>query len=107
MILNKGQMLTFAEGEYSDYCVNGLARVIKDFDIKRIQKQWESLHTELRENKGFHIIYERKTYTRKVTGMEFLPYLVKLGYVEDVDYIEIHTGCYGESDVVVDDERYE
>jgi len=93
MELEEGQMITFAEGEYSDYMVNGLVRVIKPFNIKEAQSRWEADHTEFKINQ----FNARKQ--RKITGMVFLAWLVKSGLVCDVDYIEIHTGSYGESEI--------
>lgn len=84
-------MITFATGEYSDYCVNGLVIVTNEFDIREKQHEWEKVHT----------VQKSGTVTKRVAenGMDFLPWLVSQGLVEDVDYLEIHTGSYGESDI--------
>lgn len=95
MIIKKGQMITFAEGEYSDYCVNALVVAVKEFDVKEKQSEWEAEHTELSECQ-----YRRRPI-KLVKGTGFLPWLVSQGFVEDVDYIEIHTGSYDESDITV------
>jgi len=97
MIIKKGQMITFAEGEYSDYCVEALVSAVKEFNVKEKQAEWEAVHTE---SKGCGY---RSRPLRKVKGTAFLPWLVSQGLVEDVDYIEIHTGSYGDSDITVDD----
>ncbi len=89
MIIKKGQMITCAEGEYSDYCVEALVSAIKEFNIKEKQAEWEREHTELKE------CTNRLRPVKKVIGTAFLPWLVSQGLVEDVDYIEIHTGYYG------------
>jgi hypothetical protein len=91
MIVKKGQMITFAEGEYSDYCVNGLVRANKDFNLYTLKEEWMQENTKEEDKGGW------RRYRRTVTGMEFLPWLVKMGLVEDVDYLEVHTGGYGEA----------
>lgn len=93
MIIKKGQMITFAEGEYSDYCVEALVCAIKEFNVKEKQAEWEGEHTELKVRK------HRPRPRKEVKGTAFLPWLVSQGLVEDVDYIEIHTGSYGEVDI--------
>jgi len=89
MIIKKGQMITFAEGEYSDYCVEALVSAIKEFNVKEKQAEWEREHTELKE------CTNRSRPIKKVIGTAFLPWLASQGLIEDVDYIEIHTGYYG------------
>ncbi len=98
MIIKKGQMITFAEGEYSDYCVEALVSAIKEFNVKEKQAEWEREHTELKECKY------RSRPLKKVKGTAFLPWLVSQGLVEDVDYIEIHTGSYSDVDITIGDE---
>lgn len=93
MIVNKGKMLTFAEGEYSDYCVEALVVVLVEFDLKQKQLEWELAQTEVKE------CSYRLRELRKVKGTAFLPWLVSKGLVEDVPYIEVHTGSYGESKI--------
>ena len=91
-------MITFAEGEYSDYCVEALVSAIKEFNVKEKQAEWEGEHTELKDCKY------RSRALKKVNGTAFLPWLVSQGLVEDVDYIEIHTGSYGDVDITIDGE---
>ena len=99
-MLKLGQILTFAEGEYSDYMVEGLVKVIKPFDLKQVQNEWEELHTK----EDSHSCYVNRTLRRvKEGGVAFLPYLVHKGLVEDVDYIEIHTGSYGKAEITYDE----
>lgn len=97
MKIKKGQHITFAEGEYSDYCVEGLVVSIVEFDLSALKSEWESEHTSTKS----HSHYKHRD-ERRVTGTAFLPWLVSKGLVEDVDYIEIHTGSYGEVDITWD-----
>lgn len=98
MNIKKGQMITFAQGEYSDYCVNGLVVALKTFNLKEQQQEWESENTSVREFGGV-FANQREL---KITGKGFLPWLVGKELVEDVDYIEIHTGSYGRSQIEID-----
>ncbi len=98
MIIKKGQIITCAEGEQSDYCVVALVSAIKEFNIKEKQAEWEREHTELKE------CTNRPRPVKKVIGTAFLPWLVSQGLVEDVDYIEIHTGYYGVVSIASGDE---
>lgn len=97
MQIKKGQMITFAEGEYSDYCVNGLVVALDDFNLEDSAKKWKKDNT-----KPDYCEYRRRLRD-KVTGVDFLPWLVSKGMVEDVDYLEVHTGCYGDVDITWDD----
>jgi len=96
MLINKGQMITFAEGEYSDYCVNGLVVALTNFNLEDEVSEWKIGNTSQDFCK-----YRGKAMTR-VTGVDFLPWLVSKGLVEDVNYIEIHTGSYGDPDITWD-----
>ena len=96
MKVKKGQHITFAEGEYSDYCVEALVVSIVEFDLDKLKSEWESEHTSVEETNHF-----KHRSERRVTGTAFLPWLVSKGLVEDVDYIEIHTGSYGQSNIEV------
>lgn len=91
-------MITFAAGEYSDYCVEALVYAKKEFNIKEKQAEWEREHTEPKECKY------RSHPLKRLKGTAFLPWLVSQGLVEDVDYIEIHTGSYGYADITISDE---
>lgn len=98
-VLQVGQMMTFAEGEYSDYMVNGLVKVLTPFDLDEVKTEWERKHTGVSEHNVFKHRGERRL---KPNGVDFLPWLVSKGLVEDVDYIEVHTGSYGECDITYD-----
>lgn len=90
MKIKKGELLTFASGEYSDYCVNALVVTLKEFDIEAEKKEWQSSNTNPCKHNPSEMV---------VTGVEFLPWLCIKGLAEDRDYHEVHTGSYGESDM--------
>lgn len=65
-----GETLILTSGSYSDYCIIGLFKVLKDFDTsdfkeKRVlRNKWDSLGIEYQE-------------------------LINSGYLEDVEHIEL------------------
>ena len=83
MIIKKGQHLTFASGEYDDYGVDSLVIVKADFNVKTGAKQWAKLDTD----------------------EEFHEWLIKKGIVQQLDYIEIHTGSYGDPEITIGHEN--
>ena len=99
MKIKKGQMITFTEGEYSDYCFNGLVVALKTFSLDKNKSEWENENTSVHECQ-WSVTY--KSIERRITGTAFLPWLVRKGIVEYIDYIEIHTGSYGRSNIFVD-----
>ena len=88
MIIKKGQIITFSEGEYSDYCVKALVSASKEFSVKEKQGEWELECTDPDNNKHM-------SRQLKVDGINFLPWLVLQGLVEYADGLEIHMGSYG------------
>lgn len=90
----KGELVTLSNGEYSDYCVNGLVRVLKDFDASVLIKEWAKDNAVKINDRSLG--YSREAYTINSNGMSFLGWLNKEGYTEDVEYRELHMGCYGE-----------
>ena len=87
----KGEFMTVAEGEYSDYCVNGLFKILKTFNANDCLVRWAN------ENK--RTINELGTVEDDYDfeGIEFLSWLSQNQYIEDVNYRELHVGSYGET----------
>ena len=94
-IVKKGDLVTFASGEYSDYCVWGLVEAVEEFDLGEIRDEWYEIYTEIKPKRWG----AGEEHILKAGGVEFLPYLVSKGLVVDRDYFEVHTGCYGECDI--------
>ncbi|ENQ1627738.1 hypothetical protein ACEOHO_004104 [Vibrio vulnificus] len=89
----KGELIALSTGEYSDYCVNGLVRALKDFDASVLLEEWAAENAVLLEDTNM-VRYTRKVCREKENGMSFLGWLNKNGYTEDVKYRELHTGSY-------------
>lgn len=73
MPLKKGTIVVISSGEYSDYYVNGVVKIAKDCNFNDAIKE----------------VGKTNTYSLMVK-------LLKAGYIEDVEYTEVHLGSYGE-----------
>uniref|UniRef100_Q0HYT9 Uncharacterized protein n=1 Tax=Shewanella sp. (strain MR-7) TaxID=60481 RepID=Q0HYT9_SHESR len=87
-----GDVALLTLGEHSDYCINELVKVVKDFDLKKVIDDWAS------ENASFYQEKNRNYYLRKNNGLKFVDWLSKQGYVEKIAYQEINTG-YDDNEV--------
>jgi len=85
-----GEFLTVASGEYSDYCVNGLFKVEKDFYMTEI---FEAYGAETGQKITGNEILRKDS---KRLEISLIGYLNKNGFISDVEYREVHTGSYGE-----------
>lgn len=99
-ILKDGQMIAFASEEYSDYRVDALVSVVKDFDIKEKQEKWESENVM----DGLTSLRREGSRVSKVKGVGFMSWLVSHGLVKEVDYLEVHIGSCGTSEVTYNDD---
>ena len=87
---NVGEFITMAEGEYSDYCVNGLFRVVHEFNLEEVFERYGKDTNQTIING--EISYE----DINPDAIGFMPYLlITLGFIQEIDYKEIHLGCYG------------
>lgn len=77
-----GDLLLISHGEYSDYDVRAIVRVVKDLDSREVT-----------------LSYQKEIKDDWFDDHAFLAYLVKQGCVEDVDYQEWHTGGYGRIEI--------
>lgn len=86
--LKKGQVILLTDGCYSDYCVNGLYKVIKDFYYDDVIRD--------------HII------NNKSVGSFFdispTDIIFNSGLVEEIDYRELHCGAYSAPETIYDAE---
>lgn len=107
-----GDILTVANGEYSDFTYIGPFKVIKEFSTKEVSEVYANLPDSEEEYDAYTYSYANdyvglwrkaeKTYVgKKMRTIEnnlpenFHAWLVKEGYVEAMDSIEWHVGCYG------------
>lgn len=83
--LKPGQIIYFSTGCYSGYGVCGVARVLKPF-AKKVFEQMVSDCTRAPE-------YDKDEEPR-FNSDEAMPWFVNNGYIEEVDYQELHLGDY-------------
>lgn len=99
-----GEFIGFSEGEYSDYSFSDLYRVLVDFDMAQATKEFiPQLKTvALLEGKSIPDHVENDDDLRRhledtydCGSSAFGSYLMRLGYIEPIPYLEIHLGSYG------------
>lgn len=83
--LQPGQIVYFSTGCYSGYGVCGVARVIKPF-AKKVFEEMVAACT--------HPYEWQKDGEPHFHSDGAMPWLIKNGYIEEVDYQELHLGGY-------------
>lgn len=85
MISHKqGEFIGLSSGEYSDYSFNGLYRALVDIDLADCAtRYYESAPT-----------YEWDKDQKDASGHGFGAWLIANGMAEEIDYSEVHCGCY-------------
>ncbi|MCT8858334.1 hypothetical protein K5M76_06540 [Shewanella xiamenensis] len=87
-----GDVALLTLGKHSDYGINELVKVVKDFDLKKVIDDWASENASLYQEKI------RDYYLRKNNGLKFVDWLIKQGYAEKIEYRELNTG-YDDNEV--------
>lgn len=87
-IVKKGQIMVLTSGDYSDYGINAIFKALEDFDLDAEVQEYYKQETEVQFDRN-----------RRKTGIDFPAWLVKWRVAEEVDFLEIHTGDYGEVDI--------
>jgi len=83
-IYEVNELMTIAKGEHSDYCVQGLFKVVKQIDAKELLSVWAKSRG-LETRGGAYIGAWRE-------GISFVGWLNRNGYIEEVQYRELHIG---------------
>lgn len=85
MKIKAGTVLVFDHGEYSDYSFSGPFRVLKDFDqadvAEKFRDDWRS--------------QPREEWNDTPSETDFIAWMNKNGYVEDMPSHQWHIGAYG------------
>jgi len=98
-----GDFILWSQGGWSDCDWKSLFRVIKDFELSEKTEEWvryigfDLNCVNLNSDKEFTILnkyMDSMRYREYENCIEFFPYLVREGYLEDVDMQECHTGEY-------------
>lgn len=104
-----GEFIGFSEGEYSDYSFSDLYRVLVDFDMTQATEEFlpQLRAVALLEGKAIpdHVdeddegeLLNYLTDRYDCGSSAFGSYLMRLGYLEPIPYLEIHLGDYGRFD---------
>jgi hypothetical protein len=78
--INKGTVVVFTSGEYSDFSINGVFVAIQDITKEHYA---EAATEELKKG-----MYRQDEYT-------VLANLVKMGLLVDVESVQVYLGAYG------------
>lgn len=91
MMYHAGRIINFMQGEYSDRHTISFAKVLKDFDIVQAEKDFlEECKKSIKDIDYY-----------EPDGYQFVGYLNRLGYIEDLTYGHVHTGSYGNFNVSI------
>ncbi|WMM35552.1 hypothetical protein [Vibrio phage PJN101] len=100
-----GEYIMTSEGEYSDYCVGGMYKVLNDFNIRETLKMWPVMDTDVNlvfNGDGSINKYESK-FGPDSYGWDFesrfFSFLADHGFLESIDYEEVHIGDYGDINI--------
>ena len=101
----EGEFITISKGEYSDYCVKGLFKVLIEFDANKELINWcnDTGRVYKHYNDDHDPVYEVECdYNQKniTDSIKFLEYLNRKNIIVDVNYRELHTGSYGETQLM-------
>lgn len=87
MILNKGQLVYFSDGEYSDYIIRGHFVVLKSFDTSIESLRDIVFNTDISEDLREDLLLGAIYISFNVS--ELLNILIKLGYIEEIEIQEV------------------
>lgn len=79
-----GSLVAFSSGEYSDYCVGPIVRVLVDLDWKALRDEY--IEENPKEAEDF-----------KFKPDHFIEWLTRKGLIEAIPWIEWHTDNYGKA----------
>lgn len=80
-----GTIIILAEGEYSDYRTGPLFRCLKDVNLEDLAREFYP-NAPKSEWSG----------RRNADASTFTLWLIQNGWVEELEYSEVHVGSYGE-----------
>lgn len=86
--IKKGELLTIAMGEYSDFTVSGVFRVLENFEPQEVIDAYLEAHPD-----------ERGSYSANFS--EFIGWLATSKRIEGLDSREWHIGSYGTFDTSI------
>jgi len=93
-----GELINLTTGEYSDYCLRGTVKVLKDFDSLEAVTNFVSLYPTLKpihRYRSKEVVEYRDTSSYLGIGHDdFIAWLNREGYIEDTPMQEWHVGSY-------------
>lgn len=98
--MEPGQLIAFASGEYSDYEIDRMVEVVKPFNFAELATEWSAKYTVPKT--GARAWESGRDYVEN--AVRLMPWLISKGLVKDKDYLEVHVGSYGDSEITIDGE---
>jgi hypothetical protein len=97
----KGELITISAGCFSDYYVEGVFRVLRDFDPTEVGTQYATQYVASRRLPGaeVNLYYIQHFYDVEEDTLDFYAWLIHEGYLEVVESREWHLGDDGELDL--------
>jgi len=98
-----GEVVYFSTGGYSDYSVDGVFSVEKNFELDDVVSTYREKYCTKHEYPSY-FDKTQTVVTWKITNhysddhVSFIAWLTKEGYISPVDSKEIHIGDYGQCD---------
>ena len=84
-IYAKGRLMLMQRGEFSDQSTVGLFRVLRDFDPAPTVEQYWAKHPPSWSDDRY----------LDDDGAAYIKMLIDDGWIEELEYDVLHTGCYG------------
>ncbi len=84
-----GTVILFSQGDYSDYCVIGVFRALRDFDYDEERAKFAPGYEAMMEEWWSHPI-PRPSPMPVSLNYAMTAELVRKGFVEEIDYVEEH-----------------
>lgn len=88
----QGEILLITSGQYSDYEVKSIFRVIKDFNANNQLLAWA-------EETGREVVDFAAPADWENDNVDLIGWLSVNNFIADINYRELHTGDYGETEL--------
>jgi hypothetical protein len=83
--IEAGEVVAFSSGEYSDYGISGFSKVLKPLN----KTVWDEMVAACTAPPDYDPDDDPRFHDDRV-----MPWLVKNGYIEEIEYTELHLGAY-------------
>ena len=93
----KGEMFLTSEGEYSDYNLGSLYKVLIDFEIKSTLRAWALIAGVQLNSEGYPNAYDT-AFSSSSYENQLFEWMVETKVIAKIEHRELHLGDYGDND---------